>query len=139
MLIYVPPMVTILVAFGAVGMAVPLLCRPRVVADRDALFVKTGLGRTLALPWSSIVEVMVVYVRHDRYLLLRRIDDVSDGPGWLERMPLRDLARRQPAQDWTRYDLAVPLEDFVGGIHAQLTALAAFAPDTVAFDSGEPS
>ncbi|MBN1171629.1 MAG: hypothetical protein JXA67_05605 [Micromonosporaceae bacterium] len=136
LLAQVPPAVTVLAAVGAVVMAIPVVARPAIAADHDVLLVRTGFGRTLSLPWACVDEVAVVAVGHSRYLLLRctRSSGVSgDEPGWLEQVPLRGLTKHDPSRDWGKYDLAVPMQDFVGAISAQVAALAAFAPDTVTF------
>ncbi|MBT8228067.1 MAG: hypothetical protein HKP61_19125 [Dactylosporangium sp.] len=132
----VPGIVTVLAAAGMLLMAVPVLVRPTVAADHYALLVRSGVARRLALPWARVEEIAMATVGHERYLLIRcrqRPDLPGDEPGWLERAPLRGLARRYPAGGWECFDLAVPTRDFVGGPQAQLTALAAFSPDTVTF------
>ena len=130
----VPPAVTVLAALGALVMAVPVLLRPEVAADHYALLVRSGPGRRLALPWAAVAEVAVVTEDHERYLLVRCAHDTGvpcDWPGWLEQAPLRRLRRTGSTGDWSHFDLAVPMRDFIGGGEAQLAALAAFAPDTV--------
>ena len=140
-LVMVPPVATVLAVLGALALLVPVVRQPVVAADHYALLVRTGVGRTLALPWAQIAEIAIVIVGHERHLLVRcraGVDLHGGSPGWLERGPLRRLTRNGEGCDVSGYDLAVPMRDFVGGVHAQLTALAAFAPDTVVF-AGEAS
>jgi hypothetical protein len=132
----VPAVVTVLAVLGAAVLLLPVARRPVVAADHYALLVRAGVGRTLALPWVRISEIAMIVVKHERYLLVRcraAVDLPGERPGWWEQGPLRRLATAGAPCDVTRYDLAVPMRDFVGGVQAQMTALAAFAPDTVAF------
>lgn len=137
-----PALVTVLAAVGALVMMLPVLRRPLVAANHYALLVRPGFGRTLALPWAGISEVAIVTVDHGRYLLVRRRAGLSLAgarPGWADQGPLRRLRRLRPDTSWSGYDLAVPMVEFTGGLRAQVAALAAFAPDTVAFVGGPVS
>jgi hypothetical protein len=132
----VPSVVTALAAAGAAAMLVPVVRWPLVAADHYALLVRTGAWRTLALPWVAIAEISLLTLGHERYLLVRCRADPGlpgDRPGWLDRSALRALARRETERPVDSYDFAVPMRDFLGSVEAQFTALAAFAPDTVAF------
>ena len=132
----VPPSVTVAAVAGALVMVVPVLRWPLVAADHYALLVRTGAGRMLSLPWVSVAEISLVTVGHERYLLVRCRPDPDrpgDRPSRLDRAPLRALDRRARAGTTDGYDLAVPMRDFLGSVEAQVTALAAFAPDSVTF------
>lgn len=134
-----PTLVTALGMAGAAVMVVPVLRRPVVAANHYALLVRPGAGRTLALPWVGIAEIAVAVSGHRRYLLVRRhrgMDLRGAQPGWLDQAVLRRLQRGAPDARWAEYDLAVPMDVFVGGVQAQLSGLAAYAPDTVAFVAG---
>lgn len=133
-----PLITTALSAAGAVAMAVPVLRRPVVAANHYALLVRPGSIRLLALPWAGIEEIRVARAGHERYLVVRQRMGPSvagASPGWFDQGPLRRLRRAGGGASrlWTGYDVAVPMRDFVGGAAAALAALAAFAPDTVAF------
>jgi hypothetical protein len=52
-----------------------------------------------------------------------------DRPGFWDRTVLRSAARSYPAA--AGYDLAVRLRDFAGAPAAKMTALAAYAPESV--------
>lgn len=134
----VPVVVTTMAVLGGAAMVVPIVVRPTVAADHYALLVRTGLGRRLALPWAQVAEVAVITVGHERHLLVRYAAGAGDTcarPGWVERAPLRRVLRPAAGGRWDRFDLAVPMRDFVGSVDSQLAALAAFAPDTVIFSA----
>lgn len=148
-LVELPQVVTVLAAAGAVPMMMPVLRRPVVAANDQALVVRPGALRTLDLPWAAVAEVSVRTVGHERFLLIRlRTGAGVPGPrpSWIDQGALRRLRRTdvQPAtrhnrvgryDRWATFDLAVPMVDFVGGAQAGLVALAAFAPDTVVFST----
>lgn len=134
----VPAAVTLLLAAGALVMLVPAVRRPTVAANHYALLVRPGLGRTLTLPWVAVAEVAIAAPTGmaERFLLVRLRRDCTPSltwPNWLDQAPLRRLQRGRMSGAWAGYDLAVGMRDFAGDGQAQLGALAAFAPDTVAF------
>lgn len=134
----IPVVVTLLSVAGAAGMMVPVVRRPTVAANHYALVVRAGLGRTLTLPWAAVAEIAITAASPagERFLLVRLLRDAPapvTEPGWLDRAPLRRLLRTPAGGEWAGYDLAVGMRDFAGDVQAQFGALAAFAPDTVAF------
>ena len=139
-LAYVLPVAIALAVLGAVPFALPVLRRPRVAANHYALTVRPGWWRTLVLPWAEVAGVAAFDIGGEPYLLVRcrrSLDPRPDLPRWLDQLVLHAAMRNRrrvdpPVDD---YDLAVRMDDFVGGSAALLAALAAFAPDHVAVAS----
>jgi hypothetical protein len=124
------------VLVGAAPLVVMLVRRPLVAANHYALTVRPGSVRTLVLPWAHIAVVSVRRVGREPYLLVRcrqSLGALGDHPTWLDQGVLRAVVRvpRAGSALAGEYDLAVRLRDFVGHPNAQLSALAAFAPDHV--------
>lgn len=146
-LVDLPLVVTVLAALGAVPMVTAVFRRPIVAANQHALVVRPGVFRTLSIPWLAIAEISVGTVGHERFLLIRRRPGISvpgARPHWLDQAALRRWRKAEAAlgsqrqganrsDRWADFELAVPMADFAGSAQAGLTALAAFAPDTVLF------
>lgn len=122
-----------LAAAVVVAAAVPVLRRPLVAASHVTLFVRPGVFRTLELPWTTIAEITVVDPGGGEFLLVRLRAEITDRPGFWDRTVLRSAARAYPPA--TGYDLAVRLGDFAGTPTAKVTALAAYAPESVEITS----
>jgi hypothetical protein len=130
------PITVGVVLVGAVPPVVKLVRRPLVAANHYALTVRPGSVRTLVLPWAHIAVVSVRRFSREPYLLVRcrqSLGALGDHPTWLDQGVLRAVLRMPRAKRALAdgYDLAVRLRDFVGQPGAQLTTLAAFAPDHV--------
>lgn len=119
-------------AFGVVigASVVAAVRRPRVSADRDALRVRPGAGRTVVLPWDQIAEIAVVPVRRRAVMLVRCLDD-GPRPRWWDQAVLRDARQLRSMEPLDDYDVAVNLNDFVGDPYALLESLETYAPDHV--------
>jgi hypothetical protein len=131
-----PPLAVVVGLVGATPLVVAVFRRPAVAADHYALQVRPGMLRTLVLPWSHIVRVVVHQVGSEAYLLIgcrRAVDALGDHPRWTDQGVLRALERGPRAGRGltTEFDLGVRMRDFVGEPNAQLASLAAFAPDHV--------
>lgn len=123
------PQWTLLAAAAVVcAAAVPLLRRPVVAASHVTLYVRPGVFRTLALPWTAVDEITGVDTRGGQFLLVR-LNPQADRPGFWDRTVLRAAIRTHPAA--AGYDLAVRLGDFAGTPTARMAALAAYAPEAV--------
>lgn len=148
----VVPQWTLGLAVAVVGAAaVPVLRRPLVAASHVTLYIRPGVFRTLELPWTTIAEITGVDTRVGEFLLVRlrpAADDspavgqspaagdgpeTADRPGFRDRTVLRSAARAYPPA--AGYDLAVRLSDFAGTPTAKVTALAAYAPESVEITS----
>jgi hypothetical protein len=121
-------------AFGVVIGAnlVAAVRRPYVAADREALRLRPGAGRTLVLPWANVREIATVPVR-GRAVLLVRCTDGDDGPRprWWDQGALRDARQLRSMEPLTDYDIAVNLSDFVGAPYDLLSTLEEYAPEDV--------
>jgi hypothetical protein len=131
LLALIPVTVTLLVVAAAIPPMLAVVRRPLIVADHYAFSVRPGIWRTLLLPWAGIAEIAAVTVG-DEPLLLVRLDSVrgrlGDQPGWYDQRVLRSGGDATAG-----YHLAVRMDEFVGEPAAQLTTLAAWAPDQVRF------
>lgn len=117
------------VALLLVPQILALVRRPVVAADHYALTVRPGLVRTLVLPWAQIAELATMEVADDPYLLIicvARFGRSGDWPRWWDQGHLRSARRGAAAA--TAYDLAVPMNDFVGTPESLLVDLAKYAP-----------
>lgn len=137
----VPVIVTVIAAVGAALLGLLAIRGPSVAADHYALRVRPGVLRTMCLPWARIAEIAVGPAGPQQYLMIRSRPDggsAGDQPTWFDRAVLRRAVRHGGSAPLARFDLAVPMADFVGSPDALLAALAAFAPDQVTV-TGEPS
>lgn len=133
-----PAGAALLFVLVAIPFVLALFRRPVVAADHYALTVRPGILRTLMLPWARIVEIAAYGAKDEPFLLVRcggRRSQLGDWPGWLDRAVLRAAARTGRAHGTAAavaaYDVAVRLDEFAGSPAAQISALAAFAPDHV--------
>jgi hypothetical protein len=130
-----PPVVLALAVLGCIPIVLVTVRRPVVAANHYALTVRPGAARTLVLPWAHIAVVAVRRVGRETYLLVRcrqTLDALGDHPTWIDQGVLRALLRTRSGQPLAgEFDLAVRLRDFIGEPNAQLTTIAAFAPDHV--------
>jgi hypothetical protein len=132
----VPTWTIVAIAVGAIPFVLNVLRRPIVAADHFAVNVRPAWVRTLVLPWTLIGELAVHEVEDEPYLLLRcrgSLGRLGDQPRWIDRSVLRAVLRDagSDARSLSQFDLAVRMRDFVGPPAAQLSTLAAFAPDHV--------
>jgi hypothetical protein len=126
----IPVTVVLLIVVVALPLLLAVVRRPLIIADHYALSVRPGIGRTLLLPWAGIVEITAVTVLEVPLLLVRLSAGrgrIGDRPTWHDQRVLRSGGGEAAAG----YDLAVRMDEFVGEPAAQLTALAAWAPDQV--------
>jgi hypothetical protein len=129
----VPLWTALLVLAVLVVVAVPMLRRPAVAADHYALRVRPGPWRTLLLPWAGIVEVVVLSLNGDGYLLIRLDPHVAgDRPKAWDQTVLKNARKGTDRAD--AYDLAVCLKEFAGPPEGKLATLAAYAPETVVIE-----
>jgi hypothetical protein len=124
------------VILGALPFALAVLRRPIVAANHFAVSVRPAWVRTLVLPWTLVSEVAVYEIDDELYLLVRcrgSLDRLGDQPRWMDRSVLRAVLRDSGSDRpvFAHFDLAVRMRDFVGHPAAQLSTLAAFAPDHV--------
>ncbi len=142
----VVPQWTLGLAAAVVGAAaVPVLRRPLVAASHVTLYVRPGVFRTLELPWTAIAEITGVDTGGGEFLLVRLHPETADypetadrpetavRPGFRDRTVLRSAIRAYPPA--AGFDLAVRLDDFAGTPTAKVTALAAYAPESVEITS----
>jgi hypothetical protein len=124
----IPATVVLLIAAVSTPLLLAVVRRPLIVADHYALTVRPGIGRTLLLPWAGIVELAAVTVREEPLLLVRSTarHRLGDRPTWHDQRVLRGGGEATAG-----YHLAVRMDEFVGEPAAQLTALAAWAPEQV--------
>ncbi len=109
-----------------------LVRRPQVAADHYALTARPGVVRTLVLPWAELAELAVMEVDEEPFLLIRCVPQLhrsGDWPRWWDQAHLRSARRSVAAV--SAYDLAVPLDDFLGTPESLLTGLARYAPSHV--------
>jgi hypothetical protein len=127
------PQWTIVAATAVMGASfVPVFRRPSVIATHYALSLRPGMLRTLLLPWATIAEVTGVRAGSEEFLLVRLqpgLDALGDHPGYWDKAVLRAAGRGYPrAGD---FDLAVRMREFAGAGPAKVSALAAYAPESV--------
>jgi hypothetical protein len=132
----VPTWTIVALAVGALPFVLAVARRPIVAANHFAVSVRPAWVRTLVLPWTLIGEVAVHEIDQQPYLLLRcrgSLGRLGDQPRWMDRSVLRSVLRDAgpDAPALSEFDLAVRMRDFVGQPAAQLSTLAAFAPDHV--------
>jgi hypothetical protein len=127
------PQWTIVAAAAVVGASiVPVVRRPTVAATHYALSVRPGIVRTLLLPWATIAEVTAVRAGGEEFLLIRlqpEFGALGDHPTYWDQGVLRTVARGYPRAD--DYDIAVRMREFAGTAPAKVSALAAYAPESV--------
>jgi hypothetical protein len=131
----IPPVSVIVAGLGALPFVLAVVRRPSLTANHYALQVRPTWLRTLVLPWARIAQVAAYRIDGEPYLLVRcgtALDRLGDRPGWVDRAVLRAADRAADTDVVNGFDLAVRMRDFTGTPRAQLTALAAFAPDHVA-------
>jgi hypothetical protein len=111
----VAPSLVLLFVLLLVPQVLALVRRPRVLADHYALEVRPGVGRTLVLPWAQLTELALVRIDEEPFLLVRcgpRSGRAADWPRFWDQGHLRSARRGNAVA--TGYDLAVPLDDFLG-------------------------
>jgi hypothetical protein len=127
------PQWTIAAAAAVVGLAaVPVVRRPTVMASGTALTVRPGSYRTLLLPWATVAEITGINAHGEEFLLVRLCpgrDALGDHPRFWDQAVLRAAGRAYPRA--VEYDLAVRMGEFAGTGAGKVSALAAYAPETV--------
>ena len=138
-LMLIVPGLAVAFALAMIPQVIGLVRRPLIGADHYALTARPGAGRTLMLPWAQVAEVATMEIDEENFLLIRCQPisrRSSDWPRWWDQAHLRSAKRGAPAA--TAYDLAVPIDDFVGRPEQLLTELARFAPGHVTVASRAP-
>jgi hypothetical protein len=130
----VVPVLAALFGVAIVPQVVALVRRPVVAADHYAMTVRPGVARTLVLPWAQVAEVASMEIDEEEFLLIRCLPALrrsGDRPRWWDQAHLRSAKRGAAAA--SAYDLAVPLDDFLGRPDHLLDGLALYAPRHVTF------
>jgi hypothetical protein len=123
------PGVAVIFLVGVLAQVTALVRRPLIEFDYFALTVRSGLARTLVLPWAQLTELVVLDLEGDEFLLIRcqpHRRGTGDRPRRLDQGALRSLRRR--ATFASGYDLAVPMDRFAGTTDGLLAEMATRAP-----------
>lgn len=128
----VAPIALVFAAFALIPQVIALVRRPIVSADHYALRVRPGVGRTLVLPWAGLAELAAVQFEEDEMLLVRCRPlggGSGDQPRWWDQWTLRSVVRG--AAFASAYDLAIPMDEFLGSPETLLAELEECAPPHV--------
>ncbi|MGH3739255.1 MAG: hypothetical protein ACRDT6_27195, partial [Micromonosporaceae bacterium] len=134
---YLPHLAAVVSGIGLLPVIMAVFRRPLITVDSYSLTLRSGILRTLVLPWARISDVAVYKVTlqddPEPLLLVRCVErhgKLGDTPRWWDQRVLRAAAKAAGGAVGG-YDMAVKFADFHGSYRDHLRAIGGFAPDRV--------